>query len=200
VNLAPDPPALAADHGAFCAAADDQPIESFTYSHRLVHDVPVNWKVYADNYMEGYHVPLVHPELNREIIAKEYRVDVGDYYCEHSAPTRSGAINAGRWLFRFPNLALNIYPAGMNVERFIPMGVRQTRVLYDYFFLDPSATDANAETVRIGCQILDEDRAICEAVQRNLESGVYEHGRLSPRHENGVAAFQRWRTEHLGSA
>ena len=38
---------------------------------------------------------------------------------------------------------------------------------------------------------------ICEAVQRNLESGVYDTGVLSPRHENGVAAFQRWLRESL---
>ena len=38
---------------------------------------------------------------------------------------------------------------------------------------------------------------ICEAVQRNLESGVYDTGRLSPRHEQGVAAFQHWVSEGL---
>ena len=40
---------------------------------------------------------------------------------------------------------------------------------------------------------------ICEAVQRNLESGVYDTGVLSPRHENGVAAFQQWVRESLGA-
>jgi len=39
--------------------------------------------------------------------------------------------------------------------------------------------------------VLDEDRRICEAVQRNLESGAYDVGRLSPRHEAGVLAFQQ---------
>ena len=34
-------------------------------------------------------------------------------------------------------------------------------------------------------------RPICEAVQRNLDAGVYERGVLSPRHEQGVALFQR---------
>ena len=48
-----------------------------------------------------------------------------------------------------------------------------------------------------GATILDEDRVICEAVQRNLESGVYDTGVLSPRHEQGVAAFQRWLRESL---
>src|SRR5262249_49405091 len=131
VNLAPDAPALADDHAAFFATVAGDAFEAFAYAQRMVHDVAVNWKVYADNYMEGYHVPLVHPELNREIVAKEYRVDVGERFCEHSAPTRSGAINAGRWLWRYPNLALNIYPHGMNVERFVPVDAHRTQIVYD---------------------------------------------------------------------
>jgi len=199
VNLDADARPLAEDHGAFFDAAADQPLEAFTYSHRLVHRVAANWKVYCDNYGEGYHVPLVHPELNREIVAKEYRVEVGDHFCEHSAPARDGAINAGRWLWRYPNLALNVYPGGMNVERFVPAGPSDTYVVYDYFFRDLDAAAENAEVVRIGCEIMDEDREICEAVQRNLESGVYDTGVLSPRHENGVAAFQQWVRESLGA-
>ena len=192
--------ALAEDMADFFDAAGDQPLESFTYSHRLVHDVAANWKVYGDNYMEGYHIPLVHPGLNREINAKQYRVDVGDHYCRHSAPARDGAINSGKWLWRFPNLALNVYADGMNVERFVPAGHRHTQVIYDYFFRDPYARGANNDVVAMGCAVLDEDRAICEAVQRNLESGVYDTGRLSPRHENGVHAFQQWVRASLGSA
>jgi choline monooxygenase len=96
------------------------------------------------------------------------------------------------WLWRFPNLALNIYPEGMNVERWLPEGPRRTMVIYDCFVADPTATEANEEIVRLGLAVLDEDRAICELVQANLESGIYDRGRLSPRHENGVHAFQTW--------
>ncbi len=46
---------------------------------------------------------------------------------------------------------------------------------------------------------MDEDRAICESVQHNLDSGVYDVGVLSPRHENGVAAFQRWVRDSLAT-
>jgi choline monooxygenase len=197
INLSDDATPLHDDHGAFFAAAADQPLEDFSYSHRLARDVATNWKVYVDNYMEGYHVPLVHPELNREIIAKEYRVAVGEHFCEHSAPTRDGAINAGRWLWRYPNLALNVYADGMNVERIVPVAPRRTKVVYDYFFRDLAAEPRNKEVVRLGCDILDEDRVICEAVQANLETGVYDTGVLSPRHENGVAAFHEWVEESM---
>lgn len=201
VNLAgDDAEPLEREMSEFFTTAADQPLESFSYSHRLVHDVAANWKVYGDNYMEGYHIPLVHPGLNREINAKQYRVDVGDHFCVHSAPARDGAINSGKWLWRYPNLALNVYADGMNIERFVPVGHRHTQVIYDYFFRDLDAREANTEVVTMGCSVLDEDRTICEAVQRNLESGIYEVGRLSPRHENGVHAFQQWVRESLANA
>ena len=132
-------------------------------------------------------------ETVKEIDAKRYRVEIDEDYrwVLHSAPARDGALNLGRWLWRWPNLAVNLYADGMNVERYDPLGPSRTRVRYSFAFAEPSAA-TNAETVRLSGMTLDEDRAICEAVQRNLDSGVYTSGVLSPRYEQGVAAFQRW--------
>jgi len=184
----------------FAAECASLPIEELTFTHHAVQDIDANWKTYADNYLEGYHIPLVHRELNREIDASRYEVTVGDRYCRHCAPARDGAVNSGVWLWRWPNLALNVYPDAMNIECFWPLGAHQTRVSYSYFFRDvgPSARPANAEVVRISATVLEEDRTICEAVQRNLDAGAYLGGRLSPRHEQGVAAFQRWVREATG--
>jgi choline monooxygenase len=194
VRITAEGPSLTASLGDLVDRCAEQPIDQLTYSHRVTHVVEANWKTYTDNYGEGYHVPFVHPELNRQINAREYRVSVHDHWVEHSAPTRDGAVTGGLWLWCFPNLGLNVYPEGMNVERWLPIGPRRTQVTYDFFFTDtsPAAATTNAEIERLGVEILDEDRRICEAVQRNLESGVYTSGRLSPRHENGVYAFQNW--------
>jgi choline monooxygenase len=199
VNLNLDARPLHAELGALFAECADLPVDGLTYSHRVLHDLAVNWKTYTDNYSEGYHIPLVHPELNREVFAKQYQVQVQDHFCVHTAPARDGAIYAGKWLWRYPNLALNLYPDGMTVERFVPTGPRSTQIVYDYFFADvsPASASANADKVRISGDVIDEDRRICEAVQRNLESGVYATGRLSPRHENGVHAFQQWVRDSL---
>ncbi len=193
VHLGADAPPLTDWLGGFADQAAAFPMEDFAFTHQVHHDVDANWKTYADNYLEGYHLPLVHPELTREVDAARYRVIVGDHHVIHEVPPRDGAINAGRWLWRYPNLALNLYPDAMNIEQFIPLGPRRTRIVYRYFFRDPAQRDEDVE--RISKVILEEDRAICEAVQRNLEAGVYHSGRLSPRHENGVAAFQRWLAE-----
>jgi len=186
-------PPLLESLGSFADACADYPIESFVPATESDHELACNWKTYADNYLEGYHIPLVHPALNKEIDAKRYRVDVDEDYrwVLHSAPARDGALNLGRWLWRWPNLAVNLYAEGMNVECYDPLGPSRTRVRYSFAFTDPSAA-TNADTVRLSEMTLEEDRAICEAVQRNLDSGVYTTGVLSPRHEQGVAAFQRW--------
>jgi choline monooxygenase len=42
-----------------------------------------------------------------------------------------------------------------------------------------------------------EDIAITEAVQRNLDAGIYDRGRLSPKHEDCVALFQRLYTRAM---
>jgi len=186
--------------GTFADATAAFAIESFVPVVEADHDLACNWKAYADNYLEGYHIPLVHPGLHKEIDAKRYEVlvDEGDRWVEHRAPARDGAVNLGRWLWKWPNLALNLYPGGMNVERYEPAGPRTTRVRYSFAFgtIGDAANDAaNQEVVRVGTTILEEDRAICEAVQRNLDAGVYDTGWLSPRHEMGVAAFQRWVAE-----
>jgi choline monooxygenase len=135
----------------------------------------------------------VHPGLHRQVDAREYRVTVHDGWTEHTAPARDRAITTGVWLWCHPNLGLNLSTEGMNVERWVPDGPERTRITYDFFFADlsPGTAAARAEVERFGIEVLDEDRRICEIVQRNLESGAYDAGLLSPRHEAGVSEFQR---------
>jgi phenylpropionate dioxygenase-like ring-hydroxylating dioxygenase large terminal subunit len=51
--------------------------------------------------------------------------------------------------------------------------------------LTPAAERAMATTRAV----VEEDFPICEAVQRSLESGLYQGGPLSPRHEAGIVMF-----------
>ncbi len=188
VNLSSTGPTLHDDLGEFVNETSEFAMEGMTLVSTLQHDLACNWKTYADNYLEGYHVPLVHPQLNRQIDAKRYRVDLGDRYCRHSAPPRSGSTGTTRWLFRWPNLALNLYGDAMNIEVVVPTGPTTCTVLYNHFFVDPDAAEI-AGVVHFSNVLMEEDRHMVEAVQRNLESGRYDVGVLSSRHENGVLQF-----------
>jgi choline monooxygenase len=189
VNLNTEAAALEDALRGFFAETAGFPVEHMTLVRASRHDLACNWKTYADNYLEGYHIPLLHPELNRQYDAKRYRVELGDRYCRHTAPRRDASVSESRWLFRWPNLALNIYGDSMNVEVIVPTGAASCTVLYSHFFLDPNAADV-AEVIALADTVMEQDRRIVEAVQRNLSSGSYLGGRLSPRHENGLLQFQ----------
>jgi len=176
------------DLGDFATVCDEFDMESFRVVGESSHVLRCNWKTYADNYGEGYHIPFIHPELNKQLDAREYRVDVFDRWTRHSAPMRDGSPAAGMWLWRYPNLALNVYPDGMNVERFTPVDARTTRIDYTFWFRAGVADDA---AMKLSNDLLGEDAAICELVQRNLEAGIYDTGVLSPRHEEGLALLHR---------
>ena len=95
-----------------------------------------NWKAYGDNYLEGYHIPLVHPALSRAIDPNSYQVDVHDGWVRHRATTRAGATATGAWLWHWPNLALNLYEHGMSVERWYPTGPTSCELVLDFCFAD----------------------------------------------------------------
>jgi len=190
VALGPDEPDLVAWLGPVVGRSAGFPMETFEVTHRSSHDLAANWKVYAENYQEGYHIPLVHPGLNRQIDSSRYEVVTEGAATVHSAPTRDGAVTEGAWLWRFPGFALNLYPSGMCVESFWPTGPTSTRVEYTFSFAPGTPLEVAEGAVASSVAILDEDREICEAVQRNLASGLVRPGVLSPRHEAGVALVQ----------
>ena len=189
--LDPSAEPLAAWLGHFPEVAEPFPLESYRFHRRDVHRLAANWKCYADNYLEGYHIPLVHPALTRAVDIGRYTVTAhdGGRWNRHDVPTRPGAATAGAWAFLYPHLALNIYPTGMNVERLIPRGPQETDVVFDYFFADPDHPSA-AASIAASSELMAEDKRIVEAVQQNLAGGRYDTGLLSPRHEVGLTSFQ----------
>jgi len=181
-------------------------MENYIYKTDLTRDIDCNWKTYIDNYQEGYHIPTIHPELNRMIDCKKYKVEneeTNGRFSIHSAPTRQNPIsgNEGLWLWMWPNCALNFYSWGMSVEKIIPLSRRKTR-LHLNVFVRPSHIQNKEEAdreekkliddfLRFEHLVIEEDVQVCLNVQRNLEAGVYNTGILNPSQENGVHFFQK---------
>ena len=155
---------------------------------RRTHELACDWKVYAENYLEGYHIGLVHPVLADELGSAEYSVRVeGDLVVQEAVGVNEGP-QAGVWGWLWPNLGINVYRDGAMIERMTPVGLGRTRL--DYLFLNDGGEGALGEALVASDRLTAEDAAICEAVQRNLTAGAYETGVLSPRHEAAVAWFQ----------
>lgn len=191
VNLDANAATVEEGLGDLVAVVQRFPLERFEWMDRTVYRLDFNWKNYIDNYMEGYHIPYLHPGLNRETEAKAYMVTPGNRVCIHRAPTRSGATYDGLWFWRWPNITIGIYGDGLNITRIVPLGPAEMALEIDFFFLpDPNAdAERQRRTMQWTREVVEEDFEICRSVQKNLESGCYESGPLSPRHENGVAYF-----------
>jgi choline monooxygenase len=167
--------------------------------------VKANWKVYVDNYLEGYHIPLVHPSLNREIDYRQYITELGERFVLQYAPVREGTAtlygsgsSSNReavyyWLF--PNIMLNIYEGQMQTNVVIPIDADNTVVRFDWFALDsalsPEAKIHWDKLIQFSEEVQAEDAGICEIVQRNIGSRAYRSGPYSPKREGGVKLFHR---------
>ncbi len=155
------------------------------------HTLRCNWKVYVENYLEGYHIPWVHPSLAREVDLSRYRVvDHGDCI-EHITGKRSEeGVNAGLWVWWWPCTAINVYAEGVCIERIVPVGPTETRIEYLYLFDATVSEAAVTASMEMSAEVTAEDIRVVEAVQKNLEGGAVSEGVLSPVHEEGVRLFQ----------
>ncbi|MDF2096830.1 aromatic ring-hydroxylating oxygenase subunit alpha [Aquibaculum arenosum] len=171
----------------------DHPLESFTALATRRFVMAANWKTYTDNFVEGYHIPGIHPGFLRTIEFEGFETRVRQSMIRMTAPQKEGSFYGGKWMWMWPNWTLSTFPGGMNTSRINPLGPERTELVYHFYFADSSAegTEARQRTIEGNCAIVEEDFGICEETQRNYASGAYSPGPLSPRHEPAVAYFQQ---------
>jgi choline monooxygenase len=206
VNLDPRSESLTEFLGELLKDMPPHDYSGFRLAHRKAWEVGCNWKVYVDNYLEGYHIPIVHPGLFREIDYSSYRTETKKSYSIQVAPTKrperirtAGGDDEVRYFWIFPNLMLNVYPDNFSTNLILPLGHGRTLTVFDWYFKDPEAAKQQIDdTVAFSDEIQIEDIGICEAVQKGLASATDESGRYSVRRENGVHHFHSLYAEAMG--
>ena len=172
-------------------------MEEWTVRSTQRHTLKCNWKVYVENYLEGYHIPYLHPSLTKEISMASYSVVIREREMEHRVDTKEGTTSEGYWAYCWPNLAVNKYSDGVSMERILPMSVNETVIEYWYLFPPETTQERVDKAIHLSHQVTLEDIQVVEAIQVSMESGLYEPGPLSPKHEHGLDAFQSWVGECL---
>ena len=58
------------------------PLEKLKLDETLSKDyvINANWALYCDNYLEGFHVPFVHKDLNDVLDYNNYDTEIYEYY------------------------------------------------------------------------------------------------------------------------
>ena len=181
---------------------------SATFVQRVEYEVASNWKVIADNYLDGgYHVPHMHPTLAAQIDMKSYRTELFEHYSVQTSSPRSadargpldydpeariggGAIYA--WIY--PTLMLNRYGPCLDSNHLVPLGPHRCKVIYEFYFAETEGEQARRfiEQSIAQAEITQrEDIEICESVQIGLGSPAYDRGRYAPRVEQGEHHFHQ---------
>jgi choline monooxygenase len=215
VNLEPEAKPLRE-----CLSELTPQVEKFQFTgmklfERRTYEMNCNWKTYVDNYLEGYHLPSVHPGLNRELDYNAYVVEPHARHVRQFSPIRgaepgdtsprryqeAGEDLTTDYFWIFPNWMLNCYPDNVSLNIVLPRGPERSLAIFEWYLpeKDHSSSAAKA-SVEFSDQIQIEDVAICEKVQKNLRSRSYSRGRFSATQEKGVHAFHRMYGEAMNES
>ncbi len=165
--------------------------------------VNANWALYCENYLEGFHIPFVHGDLNQALDFGEYKTEVFQYcnlqlgigkngedcFVLPETSKDYGQDIAAYYFWVFPNMMFNFYPWGLSVNLVQPTKVDECKVSFITYVLDESLLNTGAgaglDTVEL------EDEEIVNHVQKGIHSRFYKHGRYSVKREQGTHHFHR---------
>jgi len=216
VNFAEDGPSLSEYLGNIPELARDVSFAGLGLVERRDYMANCNWKVYVDNFLEGYHIPIVHPGLMKEIDYPRYRCETFRYYSQQLGPVKevrpgdthervyapdAQGLKQALYFWIFPNLMLNFYPDNVSMNLVVPLSHDKTLTIFEWYFHDAvseKARERAAKAIAFSDEVQQEDIHICEAVQRGLQSSTYDRGRYSVKRENGVHHFHMLLGEFLG--
>jgi len=186
---------------------------------------PANWKVVAENYLEGYHIPIAHPGLMRMLDYKHYDTELHEHYAWIEAPLREKPSSnrlerlyaqlvtpmpglseedrqTWRYVFIYPNTTIDLYPDQINTWQMNPDGVGRTRDVFAGY-RSPHSGPRTRAVQRLNNWlnevVLKEDIDLVANVQLGLKTRGYRCGPLS-RREIAVAWFAERVRADLGQA
>jgi choline monooxygenase len=180
-------------------------------------EVKSNWKFAIENYCESYHLPTIHPELNKVS-------NISDHYHIQGLPNRFAGqgskkyvqlIKGNKTFDNFKNwpkdLSKNseyiaLFPnvmIGLHIDHFYafwlePISTNETKEhLAMYYVGDNSANGKEYEAMRkensrFWKDVMSEDIKAVEGMQEGRNSPIYNGGNFSPVMDNPTHQFHKW--------
>jgi|TARA_Y100000385_G_C13101396_1_gene644746 choline monooxygenase len=189
------------------------PINQFKLEKASSSDYHVNchWALYCDNYLEGFHIPFVHENLNSALNYAKYRTLLYDHMSlqiGYSGGTDQvfdlpeGHIDEGKeiaayYYWVFPNMMFNFYPWGLSINIVKPISLTETKVSFITYVFDENKINKGAGALLDKVQ--KEDEIVVEGVQSGIQSKYYTTGRFSPKMEKGVHHFHLLLSKYLNN-
>ena len=166
--------------------------EGWHFTSVYEREVAANWKIFAEGFLEGYHIRYTHPNTfypvqfdNLTVVETFGRNDriAFPFRATHNPRSVPAAERSadGRLTYvyhLFPNAMVATFPGRIFVVVLEPLAIDRTRLItYELTEKDESDTDAQA-ALNQGAALIDlgaaEDREVVCSIQRSLESGANE--------------------------
>lgn len=189
------------------------PLEEYKMDSTRNKDYLVNchWALYCDNYLEGFHIPFVHEDLNKVLDYNSYGNEIFENmtlqigYSKNSEDTFDlpenhidyGKNVAAYYFWIYPNMMFNFYPWGLSINIVKPLDMERTRVSFITYIYDKSKLDHGAGALLD--KVEREDEFVVENVHKGLKSRYYKAGRFSPDKEQGVHYFHQLLAKSINS-
>ena len=177
----------------------------------MTFDIRANWKLVVENFLESYHLPVVHPGLNAYSPLEDHELVVDEVFMGqlslgytprdggNALPRFAGLSDAratsGEYLLLFPSLMVSITPDHYRATVVTPVSAGRTHQRWEFFFVGPEGAAERFRAAREA--VVDrvaaytrEDVAILERLQAGRRSNGYDGGRFSPFHEITTHRFQ----------
>src|SRR6185503_5488685 len=188
--------------------------EAMELAFEFTYDVAVNWKVYVENGLEGYHVAVVHDFLNDLVSTKdaEHHFEQWGSYTHakikpefvpmfpRPATVSEADASTIRFGHLFPNLIPVLHATEFSYLRIDPLGPEHIRLTAKSF--DPGGEFAGLREMRQEPfdRTNKQDIAVVERVQQGLRARGLPAGVHSSFLECRIGHFERMVSRELGAS
>ena len=180
-------------------------------------DVKSNWKFAIENYCESYHLPTIHPQLNKvSNISDHYHIEglpnrfAGQGSKKYNQLIKGNKIfdNFKNWpkeltknseyIALFPNVMI-----GLHIDHFYafwlePITVNKTKEHLAMYYIGGNSANGKEfknmrkENAKFWKDVMSEDIKAIEGMQEGRSSPVYNGGNFSPVMDNPTHQFHKW--------
>jgi len=180
-------------------------------------EVKSNWKFAIENYCESYHLPTIHPELNKvSNINDHYHIQglpnrfAGQGSKKYEQPVKGNKkfnifpnwqkdmLKNSEYIALFPNVMIGLHIDHFYVFWIEPLAVNKTREhMQMYYIGNDSANgeelkDLRKENSRFWKDVMIEDISAIEGMQEGRNSPAYNGGNFSPVMDQPTHQFHKW--------
>ena len=180
-------------------------------------EVKCNWKFAIENYCESYHLPTIHPGLNKVS-------NINDHYHIQGLPNRfagqgskkyeqlikgnkkfnsfanweKNKLKNSEYIALFPNVMIGLHVDHFYVFWLEPLAMNKTKEhMHMYYVGNESANgeylkELRKENSRFWKDVMLEDISAIEGMQEGRNSPIYNGGNFSPVMDQPTHQFHKW--------